>query len=97
MAAGRIGRRLQNIFAWNAHFSPYDIFSRAEGVFFGIFAEKAIFYEKTLDSAHNFLYNKLRNNNGHCVPIRIGVKEYHDEISVDYQGCQRHQHDQCGR
>jgi len=41
---------------------------------FIVFAEKRLIFEKTLDSAHNFLYNNSVIIPGNCVPIRIGVK-----------------------
>lgn len=57
--------RRSDIPAQNVHFLPYVTFCRIPFANFMIFAEKPLFCEKTLDSAHNFLYNKQRNNKGY--------------------------------
>lgn len=57
--------RRSDIPAQNVHFLPYVTFFRIPFANFMIFAEKPPFCEKTLDSAHNFLYNKQRNNKGY--------------------------------
>ena len=57
--------RRSDIPAQNVHFLPYVTFCRIPFANFMIFAEKPPFCEKTLDSAHNFLYNKQRNNKGY--------------------------------
>lgn len=57
--------RRSDIPAQNVHFLPYATFCRIPFANFMIFAEKPSFCEKTLDSAHNFLYNKQRNNKGY--------------------------------